>query len=41
MNREDISFERIYLFSRELTKLILGEVADRYSQISAQKFTRL
>ena len=41
MKRDDISFERIYLFSKDLTKLMLGEAADWYSQISTQKFTRL
>lgn len=41
MKREDTSFERVYLFSRDLTRLMLGEVADWYSQISTQKFTKL
>lgn len=39
--KADISFERIYTFSKDLTKLMLGEVVDWYSQISSQKLTKL
>jgi hypothetical protein len=36
-----ISFERIYTFSKDLSRLMLGEVVEWYSQISTQKFTKL
>jgi hypothetical protein len=39
--RKDVSFERIYLFSRDLARLMLGEVTDWHTQISSQKFTKL
>jgi hypothetical protein len=39
--KPDISFERIYTFSKDLSGLMLGEVVEWYSQISTQKFTKL
>lgn len=39
--RPDISFERIYTFSKDLSKLMFGGVVDWYSKISSQKLTKL
>lgn len=39
--RTDISFERIYAFSRDLSRLMLGEVAEWYTLLASQKLTKL
>jgi hypothetical protein len=39
--RTDISFERIYAFSRDLSRLMLGEVAEWYTLLAPQKLTKL
>lgn len=36
-----ISFERIYAFSEDLSRLMLGEVVEWYSQLSSQKLTKI
>ncbi|HOJ80374.1 MAG TPA: hypothetical protein PK767_07530 [Clostridiales bacterium] len=39
--RTDISFERIYAFSKDISRLMLGEVVEWYSQLSSYKLTKL
>lgn len=39
--KTDISFERTYAFSKDLTRLMLGEVVEWYSQLSSHKLTKI
>ncbi len=39
--KPDVSFERIYTFSKDLSRLMLGEVVEWYSQLSSQKLTKI
>jgi hypothetical protein len=39
--KTDTSFERVYAFSKDLSRLMLGEVVEWYSQLSSHKLTKL
>jgi len=39
--KTDTSFERIYAFSKDLSKLVLGEAVEWYSLLSSQKLTKI
>ena len=39
--KPDVSFERICAFSKDLSRLMLGEVVEWYSQLSSQKLTKI
>jgi len=39
--KTDTSFERIYTFSKDLSKLVLGEAVEWYSLLSSQKLTKI